>query len=96
MLFKDILIFLELDYRDASLMILYLVVIEIQIWDQWDYFITLRFVVKKGKKSARLKWTYGTSGSDYRVAIRNGRTDGPILIIETLRLLYMCFGMTNM
>ena len=50
LLFKDILPFLGLDYRDASLIKLYLVVIVIyQKLDESDNFNIQKFVVKKVK-----------------------------------------------
>ncbi len=52
-MFKDILTYLGLDYRDASLIRLYLVVIGISIkkTDESDNFNRQKFVVKKKKKS---------------------------------------------
>ena len=68
-LFKDILTFLGLDIRDASLKTLYLVLIEsiFQKSDESDDFNIQKLVVKKSKKSACFEWTYRLSGNDYRV-----------------------------
>ena len=41
----------------------------------------MHIVVKKVQKSTCIKWTYGHSGYDYRVATV---TDGPTLIKENL------------
>ena len=67
----DILTFLGLDYRVASLITLYFVVPGISIpkirsIGQLDY-IKIR-CWKSKKKSTCLKWTHGHSGNDYRVA----------------------------
>ena len=70
-LFKDILTFLRLDYRDALLTTLNLVVIGISIQkksDESDNSNIQKFVVKTSKKSACFKWTYEPSGNDFRVA----------------------------
>ena len=61
LLFKDILTYLGLDYRDALLITLYLVVIGISI----------KKCCQKRKKSVCFKWTYRLSGNDYRVAARS-------------------------
>ena len=69
-MFKDILTFLGLEYRDALLITLYFVVLGISMPKirsiGWLHHI--KIVVKKVKKSTCLKWTYGHSGNDYRVA----------------------------
>ena len=66
----DILTFLGLDYRVALLIILYFVVPGIIIPKIRSIGLLdhKKFVVKKAKKSTCLKWTYGHSGNDYRVA----------------------------
>ena len=63
LLFKDILTFLGLDYRDALLIALYLVVIGISIKksNELENFSIQKFVVNKVKKSACFKWTSGLS-----------------------------------
>ena len=67
--FKEILTFVGINYLDASLITLYLVVIGISIpkSDELDNFNTQKFVAKKSNKSACFKCTYGLSGNDYRV-----------------------------
>ena len=72
-LFKDILTFLGLVYRDASLIMLYLVVTEISYKksEELDNFNIQKFVVKKVKNRH----------------VSNGRTDILVLIIELLRFL---------
>ena len=68
-LFKDILTFLGLVYRVASLITLYLVVLGISIKksDESDNF-NIQNLLSKSKKSTCFKWTYGLFGNDYRVA----------------------------
>ena len=58
---KDILTFLGLDYREASLITLYYVVLGITT--QMNRLLNnMKIIVKK------VKWTYWFSGNDYRVA----------------------------
>ena len=68
--FQEILTVLWLDYRDASLMILNLVVIGITVpkvrWIGLIYHI--KNVVKKVRKTTCFKWTYRLSGNDFKVA----------------------------
>ena len=66
----EFITFLGLDYRVALLETLYFVVLginksKIRSIGWLDH---KKFVVKKVKKSTCLKWTYGHSGNDYRVA----------------------------
>ena len=58
LLFKDILTFLGLDYRDALLITL------ITKSDKQDFF-NIQNHYHKSKKSAYYKWIYGLSGIDY-------------------------------
>ena len=69
-MFKDILTCLVLDYRDASLITLYFVVLGISIKksDQSEY-ISDENLLLKSQKSTCLKWTYGNSGYDYTVTM---------------------------
>ena len=75
LLFKDILTFLGLDYRDASLITLYLNVLRISteysVNQMNRIFLTFKTIIccHKIKKSACYKWMYGLSGNDYRVAV---------------------------
>ena len=66
----DIITFLWLDYRVASLITLYFVVPGINMpkirWIGWFY--NIKICCLKSKKSTCLKWTYRHSGNDYRVA----------------------------
>ena len=62
MLFKEILTFLGLAYRDASLKTLYLVVIGISINNK------IKKCCQNGKESTCFKWTYVHSDNDYSVA----------------------------
>ena len=79
----DILTFLGNDYRYASLITLYFVVlgISIQKWDQSHNFITLKFVVKKFK-SIMFKMDLRTwlSGNYYRVALLSNSYLTPIIM----------------
>ena len=69
LLFKDILTYLGLDYRDASLTTLYLVVIGISIQNQMNRMIlTLKICCQKSKNQL----------------VINGRTDFLVTIIELL------------
>ena len=66
-----ILTFLGLDYRVASLIILFFVVPGINIpKNQIKRIIRSlkNLLLKKVEKSTCLKWTHGHSGNDYRVA----------------------------
>ena len=62
LLFKDILTFLGLDYRDASLITLYLIELGISIKkNQMNrIFLTFKTIIccHKSKKSACYKWMY--------------------------------------
>ena len=68
-MFKDILSFLGLDYRVASLITLYFVVLGISIpKNQINRIITShKNLLFKTKKSACFKWTYVHSDNGYRV-----------------------------
>ena len=57
LMFKDIITFLAINYRDTSLLPLFRIMLTYK-----------KLVVKKNKKSACFKWTYILSGNDYRVA----------------------------
>ncbi len=62
--FKNKLKVLGLDYSEASLITLFLVVIGTSIPKiRW-----IKIVVIKGLKSTWFKWMYGHSGNEYRVA----------------------------
>ena len=87
-LFKDILTFLRLDYRDALLITLYLVVIGISIpkSDEYDNHNIQKFIVKKVKnlKISMFQMTYycvSTLPNSYLIIIGIiiQRIDGSIL-----------------
>ena len=67
-MFKDILTFLGVDYRDASPITMYFVVLVISIPKNQINQIILsnKNLLSKSKKSTCLKWTYEHSGNDYR------------------------------
>ena len=67
---KDILSFLGFDCRDASIIILYLVVKNHFSKNQMNRIIlSCNICCQNIKKSACFKWTYGLSSDDYRVAL---------------------------
>ena len=83
-LIKDILAFLGLDYRDASLIILCLIVIGISNPKiRWFYHIKIGI---KSKKTTYLKWMYGHSGNDFRFAtLSNSYLTTTEIILQSLK-----------
>ena len=85
----DILTFLGLDYRVASLIILYFFVPGISIPKIRS--IGLLDHIKSKKKSTCLKWTYGHSGNDYRVTtLSKSYLNTTILIMQNLKSIRQC------
>ena len=69
MLFEDILAFLGLNYKDASIITMYFVVLGISIPNIRPYQYRIILWHKNCfLKSKKATWTYGLSGNDYRVA----------------------------